>query len=385
MTQNFDAIVIGAGYIGCSVAYHLCSAGLKTALFDQGGIASGASAANYGNIQIQDMELEKSVELTKLGQTFHAALEDELDWKIGLRKIGGLLPIENETQWEIMRLRREKLNRVGIRSELIPSERLPEVEPYLNPQNLLGALYHPDEGQVDPFQLIWGYIRRARQMGLSEFLQTEVTGLEIKNNRVCGVKTPKGNFGAKNVIVCAGAFTRRLGQSIGRNWDVRHVLGQAMVTERVDFILRNHIASASFFEAGGELKKGEILANLAISQSTHGNILVGEAMYAADHFKTHVPAKSMPAVAACWARYFPTLAKLRVLRSWSAPVADTSDGLPLLGPVSGADGLYVATAFRSTVVITPLVGKTMAQLIATGKSDLNIADFHPERTPHETH
>jgi glycine/D-amino acid oxidase-like deaminating enzyme len=158
-----------------------------------------------------------------------------------------------------------------------------------------------------------------------------------------------------------------------------------MVTERVDFILRNHIASASFFEAGGELKKGEILANLAISQSTHGNILVGEAMYAADHFKTHVPAKSMPAVAACWARYFPTLAKLRVLRSWSAPVADTSDGLPLLGPVSGADGLYVATAFRSTVVITPLVGKTMAQLIATGKSDLNIADFHPERTPHETH
>jgi glycine/D-amino acid oxidase-like deaminating enzyme len=53
--------------------------------------------------------------------------------------------------------------------------------------------------------------------------------------------------------------------------------------------------------------------------------------------------------------------------------------------VSGADGLYVATAFRSTVVITPLVGKTMAQLIATGKSDLNIADFHPERTPHETH
>lgn len=379
MTQNFDAIVIGAGYIGCSAAYHLCSAGLKTALFDQGGIAAGASAANYGNIQIQDMELEKSVELTLLGRTFHAALEEELGCKIGLRKIGGLLPIENETQWEIMRQRREKLHRVGIRSELIPSERLPEVEPYLNPKNLLGALYHPDEGQVDPFQLIWGYVRRARQMGLREYLYAEVTGLEIKNNRVCGVKTHKGNFGAKNVVLCTGAFTRRLGESIGRNWGVRYALGQAAVTERVGFILRNHIASASFFEAGEELKKDEILANLAISQSTHGNILIGEAMYAADHFKTHVPAASVPAVAARWALYFPVLAKLRLLRSWSAPVADTSDGLPLLGPVSGADGLYVAAAFRSTVVITPLAGKTIAQLVATGKSDLDIKDFSTDR------
>jgi len=379
MTQNFDAIVIGAGYIGCSAAYHLCSAGFKTALFDRGGIAAGASAANYGNIQIQDMELEKSVELTLLGRAFHAALEEELGCKIGLRKIGGLLPIENETQWEIMRQRREKLNRVGIRSELIPSERLPEVEPYLNSKNLLGALYHPDEGQVDPFQLIWGYVRRARQMGLREYLYIEVTGLEIKNNRVCGVKTPNGNFGAKNVVVCTGAFTRRIGQTIGRNWDVRYALGQAAVTERVGFILRNHIASASFFEAGGELKKGEILANLAISQSTHGNMLIGEAMYAADHFRTHVPAASVPAIAARWARYFPALAKLRVLRSWSAPVADTGDGLPLLGPVSGLDGLYVAAAFRSTVIVTPLAGKTIAQLAATGKSDLEIKDFSPDR------
>jgi glycine/D-amino acid oxidase-like deaminating enzyme len=47
--------------------------------------------------------------------------------------------------------------------------------------------------------------------------------------------------------------------------------------------------------------------------------------------------------------------------------------------------LYVATAFRSTVIVTPLVGKTIAQLVATGKSDLNIADFQPERIPHEAH
>ena len=117
--SSFDAIVVGAGYIGSSIAYHLCCAGLKTAIFDQGSIAAGASAANFGNIQIQDMELDKSVELIKLGRTFFSTLEEELDWKIGLRKIGGLLPIENENQWNVLSERKDALNKTGIPAEII--------------------------------------------------------------------------------------------------------------------------------------------------------------------------------------------------------------------------------------------------------------------------
>jgi sarcosine oxidase, subunit beta len=380
MNQNFDAIVIGAGYIGCSVAYHLCQAGLKTALFDRGGMAAGASAANYGNIQVQDMELDASVELTKRGRDCFASLEYELDWKIGLRQIGGLLPIETEAQWRILQERRDVLQRVGICSELVPAENLHEIEPYLNTKGLLGALYHAEEGQVDPFRLIGGFLQHARQKGLDEFYHTEVTALWVEKGHVRGVRTLKGDFEADNVIVCTGAFTRQLGQTIGRDWPVHYVLGQAMVTEPLDFVLRNHLASASFFEVGEQMKPGNIFANMAISQSTHGNILVGEAMYEAAHFKTHVPPESLPAVASCWLRYFPAFEKLRILRGWSAPVADTPDGLPLLGPVDGLDGLYVATAFRSTVVITPLVGRTMAQLLTTGQTDLELTNFLPERT-----
>ena len=58
MGKHFDAVVVGAGYIGSSVAHHLSKAGLKTAIIDQGAIAAGASRANYGNIQIQDLEME---------------------------------------------------------------------------------------------------------------------------------------------------------------------------------------------------------------------------------------------------------------------------------------------------------------------------------------
>jgi 2-polyprenyl-6-methoxyphenol hydroxylase-like FAD-dependent oxidoreductase len=59
--QSFDAIVVGAGYIGSSAAYHPSKAGFKTALLDQVTLAAGASRANYGNIQIQDLELAHSI------------------------------------------------------------------------------------------------------------------------------------------------------------------------------------------------------------------------------------------------------------------------------------------------------------------------------------
>ncbi len=384
MPNLFDAIVIGAGYIGCSVAYHLCEAGLKTALFDQGSIAAGASAANYGNIQIQDMELSKSTDLTKRGIASFSTLEDELDWKLGIRKIGGLLPIENENQWNILNRRKENLNQIGIPSEIITTKQLKEVEPFLNSRNMLGGLYHADEGQIDPFQLIWAYFSRAKQKGLSAYFHTQVIGFDIAQGNIQGVITNQGNFKAKNVVVCTGAYTAKLGQSIGKKWNAHYVLGQSMVTERVNIRLNNHLASASFFEEGADVPKGTIIANMAISQSTHGNILIGEAMFESNQFPIKVPAKSITSISQSWVNYFPDLAKLRILRSWSAPVADVKDGLPLFGPVNDISGLYLATAFRSTVIITPIVGKTIAQLITSNQCDLNIESFLPERQINET-
>lgn len=379
MDQSFDVIVIGAGYIGSSVAHHLCTAGLKTALFDQGSMAAGASRANYGNIQVQDVELGKSIEMIQQGRARFTTLEQELDFNVGLRKIGGLLPIENENQWNILEARMKAVNAAGISSELIPAERLTEVEPFIDPRGLLGGLYYSDEGQVDPFRFIWGHLMRARQRGLKEFYYHEVIGFDIQNGRLMGIVTPQGKFSAGCVVLCTGAYTRQLGQLLGREWNSHYVLGQAMVTEPIGLVLRNHIASASFFEEGAEVPKGTLLANMAMSQSGHGHLLLGEAMYEADHFRLNIPAQSLPSISNCVLRFFPTFQKLRILRSWSAAIADTRDGCPLLGPVESLPGLFIATAFRSTVVITPLVGETIAQLVTQGKCDLDIQHFSPER------
>lgn len=380
MTEGFDAIVIGAGYIGSSAAYHLCRSGLKTAIIDQGTVAAGASRANYGNIQIQDLELEHSVAMIQTARQKFATLEQELNWNLGLRKLGGLLPIENENQWSILSERQKKLQSIDIYSEMINANQLQEVEPCIDPTNLLGALYHTDEGQLDPFQLVNAYLARGREFGLKEFYYSPVTAFVTQNNRIMGIKTTKQSFSADHVILCTGAYTNQLGKLLGKQWDALHyVIGQAMVTEKVPFKLNNHLASASFFEMGADIPFGTLLANMAISQSTHGNLLLGESMFEAHHFETKVPPRSLPFIAKSVQRYFPAIKKVNILHSWSAAIADTKDGLPLLGPVSDIENLYLATAFRSTVIVTPLIGETLAQLITTGKSDLDITSFLPER------
>jgi sarcosine oxidase subunit beta len=384
MKTNFDAIVIGAGYVGCSIAYHLCSAGLRTALIDQGPVAAGASRANYGNIQIQDLELDYSDDLILRARKRFSTLESELDWDLGLRKIGSLLPIETENQWQILEYRNKLLNNKGIKSQLISASNLNAVEPLLESSGLLGGLYHADEGQLDPFQLIWAYLSRARQRGLQEFFNIRVTGLTSQSGRIKGVTTSNNHINAANVIVCTGAYTRQLGLTIGKDWPVHSIIGQAYVSEPNNFLIHNHIASAAFFEENNQLDHHKSIANLAISQSTHGNLLIGEGMFEAGHFDRRIPVESLPAISNCSLKYFPKLGNLKVLRSWSAPVADVPDGRPLLGPVSEFDGLFVATAFRSTVIITPFVGELIAQLITSGNCEIDLSHFLPERILNET-
>ncbi len=377
--QNHDAIVVGAGYIGCSVAYHLTKAGLRVALLDRGGVAAGASRANYGNVQIQDAELGHSLPMITAGAARFANLADELGEEIGYRRLGSLLLIETETQWQTMAARLPALHAVGIAAEMIPTQHLPELEPQLDSRSLLGGCYYPAEGQVYPFGLMWAYLRQARRLGLTLHLHTAVTGFRLGGGKIQGVTTSHGSFSAGTVILTTGAWTSQLGQMLGRAWPIAHVHGQALVTEPSPWMLQNHLASAAFFENVESAESSGPEAVLAISQSAHGHLLLGEAAQVTDDLGSEATPAGQAAIARLARNALPAAESLRVLRGWAAPVAFTSDGLPCFGPVSGIDGLILATAFKSTVIVTPLVGETVAQLVLSGHTELDLTPFAPDR------
>lgn len=298
---------------------------------------------------------------------------------VGMRKLGSLLLIETESQWRTMAARLPRLHAAGIQAEMVEAKHLAELEPLLDARRLLGACYHEHEGQVSPFALLSAFVYQARKRGLTLHPDAEVTGLVTRGGRITGVRTRQRDFSAGAVILCTGAWTPALGQMLGRIWRIPHVHGQALVTEAAPGLtLRNHIASAAFFEDAQNENKAAA-AVLAISQTAEGHFLLGEAARLTDDLDALATPAGLTAIARLVARYFPTLQTLRLLRGWAASVAFTSDGLPFLGPVAGLTNLFMATAFKSTVIITPLVGRLMAQLVTTGRTDIDIAAFSPNR------
>lgn len=379
MSLSYDAVVIGAGYIGCAVAYHLAAAGLATALLDRGRVAAGASGANYGNVQVQDAELFFSLPLVRAGYDCFERLEESLGQPVGFRRLGSLLLLETEAQWQLMAGRLPALHAAGIRAELVPAGRLPELEPLLDPGAVLGACYHPDEGQIYPFGLMRAYLGQGLRLGLALYTGAGVTGFRMTGGRLAGVRTTRGEFSAGVVVLCTGAWTPALGRLLDRSWNIQHVHGQALVTETTALRLNNHIASAAFFEEMHGQAGGTSGAVLAIAQAAAGNVLLGEAGVVTGDLGSQVTLAGQAAIAAVTGRFFPALRRLRVLRGWAAPVAFTADGLPFLGPVADLPGLILATAFKSTVIVTPLVGRLVAQLVVEGRAELDLSPFSPDR------
>ena len=120
-----------------------------------------------------------------------------------------------------------------------------EIEPLVDPTGLFGASYCSYQGQLNPFLLMWAYLRKAIPLGLALYTYTEVTGFDINNGRIHGVLTDKGKFSAGTVVLATAAWTRRLGKMIGYDWNIHTFRASAMVTEPVYQLNLNTIVTTA--------------------------------------------------------------------------------------------------------------------------------------------
>lgn len=375
--RSFEAVVVGGGLVGSSIAYHLARARVPTLLIEQGDLASGASGANFGNVQVQDAEFGLSLDLTVRSLAEFAPLLAELDYDVGFQRSGQLLLIENARQLALMQDRAARLQAAGVRAELLDRDATCQLEPGLNPEVLQGALFNADEATLDPFRLVRGFVLRGQARGLEVWTHTRVTGLDIERGRVTGVATPRGRVSARWVILAAGAWAQELGRMAGVDLPVKWVHGEAAVTEPLGPVATNTLATAAFFEATGGAEDQTV--GFCLRQRPRGHVMFGEAARVTRTLSRRSTATALPLVAREAGRWMTGLRRASVLRSWAIPVAFTDDSRPLLGPVDGVDGLVAATALKSTIILTPVVGELVAGLIVDSRWDPRLAEFSPSR------
>ena len=357
-THDTQVAIIGAGAIGCSIAYHLASRGAHVTLVEGKGVGAGTSSANLGLVWVQGKEPAGYMELNLLGAKLHATLATRFEEDIGLRQPGGLSicldEVELQESLESMKRLMSGSSKYEARA-LSPAE-LRDLEPCISSE-VIGGVYTPHDGHVNPNKLVVNLERLARREGAQFLLRTQARSIRVDERGVRGVETPDGFVRAGAVVVAAGVGSAALVEPLGFKLPLRFDRGQILVTAQVGPLLHHPTDN--------------------IRQTEEGNVLMGTTHEDAG-LDTSTTIDAAGRIARNAIRSFPVLRDIPVIRQFAGIRPMPVDGKPYLGPVERVPGLYVAVS-HSGITLAALHGKAITELILDGKTEVPIGPYRPER------
>lgn len=215
MNQTYDAIVIGAGVMGASIAFHLAERGLKTAILERKVSASGATGHSSGLVRMH-YDLAAESELTfKSYQLYFSNWKERVGGDCGFQKTGFLQIAKREHEGN---LRGNVMNqqKIGINTSVITADEVRKLFPDLVTEHFDYAAYEPDSGYADATLTTNSFLEAAKRNGATLIQNCEVTAIHTAGRKVTGVSTSKGVFGDAPIIVnAAGAWAKQVASLAG--------------------------------------------------------------------------------------------------------------------------------------------------------------------------
>ena len=214
MDQIYDAIVIGAGVMGASLAFHLAERGLKTAILERRVTASGATGHSSGLVRMH-YDLASESELTfKSYQLYFSNWRERVGGDCGFQKTGFLQIAKREHQ-DKLRGNVTNQQKIGINTSVITADEVQALFPDLVTGHFDYAAYEPDSGYADATLTTNSFIEAAKRNGATLIQNCEVTAIHTLRGKVTGVSTDKGDFDAPIVINAAGAWAKHVASLAG--------------------------------------------------------------------------------------------------------------------------------------------------------------------------
>ncbi len=374
-SEGYEAIVVGGGFAGLSIAYALARRKVRVLLVEASGLASGASGGNAGRAQISEGPQGAHMELVLHGIERLGGLEEELGARFEWRRLGNLMLIEHERHWRHWEGQVRYLQGLGVPARMLERRELQGLEPGLRVDRYLGAAWCL-EGHLNPFLFCHAYAQAARRHGAKLRQGCAVTGFEQRGGRIVGVRTREESLAADNVIITAGAWSGRLLEMAGVHLPVRFTHAEAMISEPIAPLLHNHVGLADFYET---IHNQPQAVSVGIAQHCNGTLLVTEAVEMAPEIRRRNSPWGMPGMARDVLALIPALAPVQIVREWGVPSPFLPDNSAAIGRAPGWENLFVATCFLLTIPTIPVLSEMMAELVAGGVAPPVLAEFDPGR------
>jgi glycine cleavage system T protein len=229
-------VVVGGGVGGASLAYHLAKLGWDdVVLLERSQLTSGSTFHSAGLVG----QLRGSVSLTKMmmhSVELYRRLGDESEFDPGWVECGGIRLASSEERMEELRRQAGWAKTFGLPLELISAEEAKELFPLMSTEGVLGAAWLPTDGYIDPAQLTYALADGARQGGCRIFTSTRVTGIDVRDGRVRGVRTDRGDVEAEVVIDAGGMYAAEIARMAGVRVPLLPMSHQYLVTQPVDAV-----------------------------------------------------------------------------------------------------------------------------------------------------
>jgi 4-methylaminobutanoate oxidase (formaldehyde-forming) len=378
LPERAAIVVIGAGALGCSVAYHLAKARARDVMvLEKSGITHGSTWHAAGLVG----QLRSKRNLTRLMQhsvELYGRLEAETGMAIDWKPVGSLRLASSKPRWSEIRRLATTARSFGFELHLMSAAEARQIFPFMTTDGVEGAAFIPSDGYVDPSSLTLALAAGARRAGARIVEGVRVTGFEVAARRVRAVVTDRGRIACDTVVNCAGIWARDLGRMMGIRVPVAAVEHQYMVTEKSKAIPAS-LTSLRDPDRNFYLKPE--VGGFAIGGWEANTVPFGERGVPAEFARELLASNfaRFEAIALPAAERIPLVNELGIRQLVNGPIPITPDGEPILGRAPELDNAFVAAGFTSGIAAAGGAGRALAHWVLEGEPEFDLWSFDVRR------
>ncbi len=377
MKTTCQVAVIGGGVVGCSVLYHLTKLGWSDVmLLERSELTSGSTWHAAGGFHTLNGDTNMAA-LQGYTIRLYKELEEITGMSCGLHHVGGVTLADNQDRFDMLLAERAKHRFMGLETEIVGPEEIKKIAPVTNTDGIIGALYDPLDGHLDPSGTTHAYAKAARMGGATIETHCMVQETNQRSDGSWDVVTNKGTIHAEHVVNAGGLWAREVSAMAGVYFPLHPMEHQYLVTDNIPEI-------EAIIDAGGEHPHVMDPAGESYLRQEGRGLCIGFyeqpcKPWAVDGTPWEFGHELLPddfdkitdSIEFAYRR-FPVLAEAGVKSVIHGPFTFAPDGNPLVGPVPGMRNYWSACGVMAGFSQGGGVGLTLAQWMIEGEPERDV-------------
>ena len=386
MKSHAKGVVIGGGVVGVSALYHLARKGWgeDIVLLEKAELTSGSTWHAAGLLPLFNMSYSVG-QVHKYSVNLYQQLEEETGQSVGFRQVGNLRLAMNQDRMDEYYQYAATARTIGINVQFLTPDEIYRKWPLCNPEGLVGGIFHPDDGYIQPADLTQALAKGARARGATIHRNTAVISIEQQPAGNWLINTSQGDISCEHIVSASGNYARQTGAMVGLDIPVIPVQHQYIVTEPHPELVRR--------KQNGEPELGvlrESDGSWYLREENDGFIL---GPYEKDAPACYVDGpdpsaeyelfqedldRLTPHIEAAISRV-PAFAEVGIKQVYNGAIAYTPDGNPIVGPAWDRDNFWLNEGHSFGITAAGGAGWQLAEWIVEGEPTIDMLGIEPRR------